>query len=146
MKAKFVSNYNNKLKISLILLSSLILSACSSASFNFNSGPFDFYLLNTKTGSYCKRYLDEEIKGPCQNLVSTLIYPHETRVIENIYQQELDNRSKIGSLINIILRGDHLDYTATQIDNNIYRLPINQQTDTVWDVLDKTDLLTNPIK
>lgn len=124
-------------KTALALITCVVLSACSSSSLISNNSPFGFYLLNTQTGAYCKGYTDQDIKGACQSLLSTVIFPQHTKAIEKVYQQALSDRSKIGDLINVILRGDNLEYPVAKVAKYMYRLPINQQTDTVWDVLEK---------
>lgn len=130
-------------KTALALITCVVLSACSSSSLISNSGPFEFYLLNTQTGAYCKGYTDQDIKGPCHSLLSTVIFAQHTKAIEEIYQQELSDRTKIGNLINVILRGKNLEYPIARVAKYMYRLPINQQTDTVWDVLEKIEDLTD---
>jgi hypothetical protein len=124
-----------------IIFSCILFSACSTPSLVNNSNSYDFYLLNAQTGAYCKGYNDAKIASSCLSIIPTNFYLHEVKVIENIYQQQIREPNRLASLMNILISGKNLDYQATPLGNARYQLPINQQTDTVWDVLEKVDEL-----
>ncbi|MFT5705837.1 MAG: hypothetical protein ACI9ES_000106 [Oceanospirillaceae bacterium] len=141
MKSIFVQlSALNKLPL---LLVTILLSACSVSSQLLNNEPFNFYLLNSHTGSYCQGYENQELKGPCRSLTKTISHHQEVKVIENIYQQKITDPNRIGSLMGILLEGEHLTYQVTALEQEgVLQLPINQQTDTVWRVLVEMDSLS----
>ncbi|MEH6445317.1 MAG: hypothetical protein V7784_15590 [Oceanospirillaceae bacterium] len=119
-----------------LLLVTVLLSACSISPQLLNNEPFSFYILNSQTGLFCKGYTNQELKGVCKSLTQTVHHHHEVKAIENIYQQKIKQPNRVGSLIGILLKGEHANYKVTAFENeSVFQLPINQQTDTVWRVL-----------
>ncbi len=131
------------LRLAGTIAASLLVSACSGVNVSQLTKEFDYYWLDAGTGMYCKAFADPDLNKHCKSIVPTNFHSREVQVIENIYQQQITGPNRILSLMNIITSGDNLDYQPVQLANNIYQLPINQQTDTVWEVLIKIDRLTH---
>ncbi len=129
----------SNLKLNLLIVSSLFLAGCSIPKIDLNTAAADSYLLNSDTGKYCIGYAgkegEEDRKGVCQDLIQIAFNVFDAKEIENIYQQKISGPNRPVSLMNIILNGDNIDYQPTQLANGLYRLPINQQTNTVWRVM-----------
>ncbi|NRA20530.1 MAG: hypothetical protein HRU05_08625 [Oceanospirillaceae bacterium] len=139
---KFYSDYLTVGSLTKLMIGcSIFLVGCAAAtsSIGLHTAPVTHYLLNEHTGSYCQGYADASIKGQCQSLIPVATNILDTRVIGNIYQQQITEPNRIASLIGIILRGDNLDYRATLLDNGLYSVPVNQQTNTVWSTLKRID-------
>ena len=118
--------------------SSILLAGCA-ANLGLNTPPVTHYLVNTQTGAFCLGYADTEYKGQCQSLISLAINIVESKVIENIYQQQIEGPNRVSSAIKMITRGEHLDYRAQLLDSGLYSVPVNQQTNTVWRTLKKIE-------
>ena len=127
----------SNLKFNFLLLTSLLLAGCSIPKIDLNTAAASSYLLNPDTGKYCIGYEDLEKKGVCQDLIQIAFNVFDAKEIENIYQQKISGPNRPISLINIILNGDNVDYQPTKLENGLYQLPINQQTNTVWRVMKK---------
>ena len=131
------------LKGLFLLSTALLISACGVSKLKPDFSEFSFYSLNPDTGYYCKGYDSDPAKKYCKSIIPTNFNHLETRVIENIYQQQVTEPNRVISLINIILSGENIDYKPVLLENGAYKLPITQQTDTVWDVIVKIDGLTH---
>ncbi len=123
------------IKFKILMISSLIIVGCSIPKIDLS--PSTSYLLNPQSGKFCAGYDEPDRIGACQDLKQVAFNVFDVKEIENIYQQKISGTNRTSSLINILLNGDNLDYQATQLENGLYRLPINQQTATVWRVLKK---------
>lgn len=119
--------------------SSIVLAGCASNNLGLNTQPVTHYLVNKDTGAFCRAYADKDIKGQCRSLLVVATSILESRVIENIYQQQITPPNRAASVIDIILQGDNKDYKAQQLENGLYSVPSNQQTDTVWRTLIKIE-------
>jgi hypothetical protein len=115
----------------------LLLSACGISDFKPNFEKFSFYTLNPESGAFCKRYDSDENLKYCRSIIPTNFSHIETRKIENVYLQDVVGPNRVMSLVNIITAGENLTYTPVQLANGLYKLPINEQTNTVWDVIFK---------
>jgi|GEM_PF-1065667 len=125
-----------------VIAGSVILTGCASSSLSslaINTAPVTNYLVNKDTGAFCRAYADKDVKGQCRSLVVVSTSILESRVIENIYQQQIIAPNRAASVIDIILHGDNRDYQAQRLDNGLYTVPSNQQTDTVWRTLIKIE-------
>jgi len=129
----------NNLVAKICIGSSIILTGCAASNLGLNTQPVTHYLVNKDTGAFCRGYADKETKGQCRSLIIVAANILESRVIGNIYQQPISEPNRVASVIDIILNGDHKDYSAQQLDNGLYSVPSNQQTDTVWRTLIKIE-------
>lgn len=118
---------------------SLFLTGCAQTTLGINTAPVTHYLVNTDTGAYCRAYADTSAKGQCQSLISLASHILESKVIENIYQQPIEGPNRALSAINLIIRGDNIDYQSQLLDSGLYSVPVNQQTNTVWRTLKKIE-------
>jgi hypothetical protein len=118
-----------------LIIGSLLIAGCSIPKIDLS--PSTSYLLNPENGKFCAGYEELEKKGACQDLKQVAFNVFDTKEIENIYQQKISGSNRTASLIKIIIQGDNLDYQPTLLENGLYKLPINQQTNTVWRVLKK---------
>ncbi len=115
----------------------LLLSACGISDLKPNFEEFSYYTLNPESGAFCKRYDSDENLKYCRSVIPTNFSHIETRKIELVYQQDVVGPNRVMSLINIITAGENLTYTPARLANGLFKLPINEQTDTVWDVIFK---------
>jgi len=120
-----------------IASSILLLSACGISNFKPNFEPSSHYTLNPENGAFCKGYDSDESLKYCLGLIATNFNYIETTEIEDIYQEKIEGPNRVINLINIITQGKNLTYTSERLSNGLYKLPINKQTNTVWDVLYK---------
>jgi len=120
-----------------ITSSILLLSACGISNFKPNFEKPSHYTLNPENGAFCKGYDSDDSLKYCRSLIPTNFSHVETRKIEQVYQQDVEGPNRVMSLVNIIIAGENLNYTPIQLANGLYKLPINKQTDTVWDVIYK---------
>jgi len=120
-----------------ITSSILLLSACGISNFKPNFEKPSHYTLNPENGSFCKRYDSDESLKYCLSLIATNFSYIETTEIEEVYQEKVEGPNRVMNLINIIIQGNNLTYTSERLSNGLYKLPINEQTNTVWDVLFK---------
>ncbi|MCJ8299204.1 MAG: hypothetical protein MJK13_09765 [Pseudomonadales bacterium] len=137
------SLFNNRVFLSgAVLATSLLIAGCGTSAVKVNFDSFNYYTINPNTGAYCKAYDNQDTISHCQSVIPTNFALTETRVIESAYRQKITDKNRIRGLINMMTLGDNLDYQVTALENGSYRLEINQQTDTVWQVLEKIKKLT----
>lgn len=125
-----------------LIIGSLLIAGCSIPKIDLNTSPATSYLLNSETGKYCIGYDELEKVGLCQDLLQVAFNVFDAKEIDNIYQQKISGNNRPSSLINIILNGDNIDYEPVRLENGLYQLPINQQTNTVWRVMKKITTLS----
>lgn len=125
-----------------LVVGSLFLVGCNVAGIKINTDTPNAYLLNPNTGAFCKGFLKNEKRSACVSLLPVAFHHAETREIENIYQQKIIGANRPAGMIKIMLNGENLDYQAKELESGIYKLPMNQQTNTVWRVLKRIDQKT----
>lgn len=134
-----------QLRTCLILSIGVFITGCTLPKLAINTQPASSYLLNPNTAKFCEAYPEEALKGSCQDLLQVAFYPSETRGIEKIYQQKISGANKAASLIKMMLEGEQIAYQPQQLADGNYRLPINEQTKTVWRALTRIHKLTYSI-
>lgn len=121
----------------MVPLLAITLGGCSYSGLKINTDSFDHYQLNPERALYCQGFDKDNSRGSCTSLLIAISFIPETAPIENIYAEKISGPNRTKSLINIMTRGENVQYAVEKLDNGYYRLGKHPQTKTVWDTVKK---------